>query len=97
MCIIRLDHIHYCRVVCVDRFSMVDTAQALVEAVQWADPSAPDASAQTFGRRRIGILGGGAIGSVVGGMLSHDGHDVTIIDPWCVYVCMYNALSNRSE
>src|SRR3954447_9435645 len=32
--------------------------------------------------RRIGIMGAGAIGSVVGGMLAKAGHDVTLIDQW---------------
>ncbi|MBI3824973.1 MAG: ketopantoate reductase family protein [Candidatus Rokubacteria bacterium] len=31
---------------------------------------------------RIGIIGSGAIGSVVGGMLTRAGHDVTLIDQW---------------
>src|SRR5438067_6626864 len=31
---------------------------------------------------RIGIIGVGAIGSVVGGMLTKAGHDVTLIDQW---------------
>ena len=31
---------------------------------------------------RIGIMGAGAIGSVVGGMLTRAGHDVTLIDQW---------------
>jgi 2-dehydropantoate 2-reductase len=32
--------------------------------------------------RRIGIMGAGAIGSVVGGMLTKAGYDVTLIDQW---------------
>ena len=35
---------------------------------------------------RIGIIGAGAIGSVVGGMLSKAGHDVTLIDQWPEHV-----------
>jgi len=31
---------------------------------------------------RIGIIGAGAIGSIVGGMLTQAGHDVTLIDQW---------------
>ena len=29
---------------------------------------------------RIGIIGAGAIGSVVGGLLTKAGHDVTLVD-----------------
>ncbi len=36
--------------------------------------------------RRIGIIGAGAIGSVVGGMLTRAGHDVTLIDQWPEHV-----------
>jgi len=32
--------------------------------------------------KRIAILGSGAIGSVVGGMLTKAGHDVTLVDQW---------------
>jgi 2-dehydropantoate 2-reductase len=32
--------------------------------------------------KRIGIIGAGAIGSVVGGMLTRAGNDVTLIDQW---------------
>ncbi|MCC7372334.1 MAG: 2-dehydropantoate 2-reductase [Chloroflexi bacterium] len=32
--------------------------------------------------QRIGIMGAGAIGSVVGGLLTEAGHDVTFIDQW---------------
>ena len=35
---------------------------------------------------RIGIMGAGAIGSVVGGMLTRAGHDVTLIDQWPAHV-----------
>jgi 2-dehydropantoate 2-reductase len=31
---------------------------------------------------RIGIIGAGAVGSVVGGLLTNAGHDVTLIDQW---------------
>jgi 2-dehydropantoate 2-reductase len=36
--------------------------------------------------KRIAILGAGAIGSVVGGMLTRAGHDVTLIDQWPEHV-----------
>jgi len=36
--------------------------------------------------RRIAIFGAGAIGSVVGGMLTRAGHDVTLIDQWPAHV-----------
>jgi 2-dehydropantoate 2-reductase len=36
--------------------------------------------------KRIGIMGAGAIGSVVGGMLTRAGHDVTLIDQWPAHV-----------
>lgn len=35
---------------------------------------------------RIGIVGAGAIGSVVGGLLTRAGHDVTLIDQWPEHV-----------
>ena len=35
---------------------------------------------------RIGIFGAGAIGSVVGGMLTRAGRDVTLIDQWPEHV-----------
>jgi 2-dehydropantoate 2-reductase len=35
---------------------------------------------------RIGIIGAGAIGSVVGGLLTQAGHDVTLIDQWPEHV-----------
>jgi 2-dehydropantoate 2-reductase len=35
---------------------------------------------------RIGIIGGGAIGSVVGGLLTKAGRDVTLIDQWPEHV-----------
>ena len=36
--------------------------------------------------KRIGVLGAGAIGSVVGGMMARAGHDVTLIDQWPEHV-----------
>lgn len=35
---------------------------------------------------RIGIVGAGAIGCVVGGLLTRAGHDVTLIDQWPEHV-----------
>src|SRR4051794_37303069 len=35
---------------------------------------------------RIGIMGAGAIGSVVGGLLAQAGTDVTLIDQWPAHV-----------
>jgi len=36
--------------------------------------------------KRVGILGAGAIGSVVGGLMTRAGHDVTLIDQWPEHV-----------
>src|SRR5438128_32073 len=36
--------------------------------------------------RRIGIVGAGAIGCVVGGLLTRAGHDVTLMDQWPEHV-----------
>src|SRR5262249_2363453 len=36
--------------------------------------------------KRIAVLGAGAIGSVVGGLLTRAGHDVTLIDQWPEHV-----------
>src|SRR2546428_3431753 len=38
------------------------------------------------GDMRIGIVGAGAIGSVVGGLLTKAGHDVTLLDQWPEHV-----------
>ena len=35
---------------------------------------------------RIGIMGAGAIGCNVGGMLARAGHDITFIDQWPEHV-----------
>jgi ketopantoate reductase len=53
-----------------------------------AAPPAPQRQQQPppGGGKRVGILGAGAIGSVVGGMLAHDGHDVTLIDAWTEHI-----------
>jgi 2-dehydropantoate 2-reductase len=37
-------------------------------------------------KTRIGIIGAGAIGGVVGGLLAKAGHDVTLVDPWPEHV-----------
>lgn len=37
-------------------------------------------------RKRIAIVGAGALGGYVGGTLAHLGHDVTLIDPWPEHV-----------
>src|SRR5262247_1602988 len=36
--------------------------------------------------KRIGIIGAGAIGSIVGGMLTKAGHDVTLMEQWPEHV-----------
>ena len=41
---------------------------------------------KTVPRQRIGVLGAGGIGSVVGGYLAAAGHDVTLIDPWFEHI-----------
>ena len=35
---------------------------------------------------RIGVFGAGAIGCVVGGLLTKAGHDVTLVDQWPEHV-----------
>lgn len=37
-------------------------------------------------KKRIAIVGAGALGGYVGGNLAHLGHDVTLIDPWPQHV-----------
>ena len=37
-------------------------------------------------RKRIAVLGAGAVGGYVGASLAHAGHDVTLIDPWPEHV-----------
>ena len=48
----------------------------------WAADAPTNPFTGKFGKKRIGVLGAGAIGSIVGGMLAKDGHDVTLVDPW---------------
>ncbi len=49
----------------------------------------------TIERARIGIIGAGAIGCVVGGLLAKAGHDVTLVDPWPEHVEQINASGLR--
>lgn len=42
-------------------------------------------------KQRIIFIGAGAVGSYLGGWLSHTGHDVTIFDPWAEQVEKINA------
>src|SRR5687768_7266191 len=39
---------------------------------------------------RIGIMGAGAIGSIVGGLLTEAGYDVTLLDQWPAHVDSMN-------
>ena len=45
--------------------------------------------------KRIAVLGSGAIGSVVGGMLTKAGHDVTLVDQWPEHVEAMNKVGLR--
>src|SRR4029450_5640243 len=45
-------------------------------------PHAPGGDLAT----RIGMIGAGAIGSIVGGMLTKAGHDVTLMEQWPEHV-----------
>jgi 2-dehydropantoate 2-reductase len=45
-----------------------------------------DPTPTCIAKKRIGILGAGAIGSLVGGLLAKIGHDVTLIDPWFEHI-----------
>jgi len=44
-----------------------------------------------YEKKRIGIFGAGAIGGVVGGLLSRAGHDVTFIDTWYEHIEKINS------
>ncbi len=46
-------------------------------------------------KTRIGIIGAGAIGCVVGGLLAKAGHDVTLADPWPEHVDRIKAAGLR--
>ena len=47
--------------------------------------------------KRIGVLGAGAIGSVVGGMMARAGSDVTLIDQWPEHVEAIRAKGSGSR
>src|SRR5216683_3146043 len=80
----------------LDRARALDHAAATLTAAPCAPPrgsgSLPAASPSDRGdhmgadRARIGIIGAGAIGCVVGGLLKRAGHDVTLVDPWPEHV-----------
>src|SRR5438034_306845 len=55
-------------------------------ALSWVVPSAPPTTAGGDMATRIGIIGAGAIGSIVGGMLTKAGHDVTLMEQWPEHV-----------
>ncbi len=40
--------------------------------------------------RRILVVGAGAVGSYISGWLSHEGHEVTALDPWAEHVAAVN-------
>ena len=40
--------------------------------------------------RRVLVVGGGAVGSYISGWLSHEGHEVTVLDPWTEHVAAVN-------
>lgn len=44
---------------------------------------------------RLGIVGAGAIGSIVGGLLTRAGHDVTLVDQWPDHVAAMKAVGLR--
>ena len=46
-------------------------------------------------KTRIGIMGAGAIGCVVGGLLARAGHDVTLVDAWPEHVAQIKAAGLR--
>jgi 2-dehydropantoate 2-reductase len=37
-------------------------------------------------QKRVLVTGAGAVGSYIGGWLTHTGHDVTLVDPWAEHV-----------
>ncbi len=47
--------------------------------------------------KRIIFIGAGAVGSYLGGWLDHEGHDVTIVDPWAEQVEKIRADGLRVE
>ena len=40
--------------------------------------------------RRVLVVGAGAVGSYISGWLSHEGHEVTVLDPWTDHVAAVN-------
>jgi len=44
-----------------------------------------------YEKKRIGVFGAGAIGGVVGGLLSRAGHDITLIDTWYEHIEKINS------
>ena len=40
--------------------------------------------------KRILVVGAGAVGSYISGWLSHEGHEVTVLDPWSEHVAAVN-------
>jgi pyruvate/2-oxoglutarate dehydrogenase complex dihydrolipoamide dehydrogenase (E3) component len=60
--------------------------EKLVSDIECLKQQAQVVASVTTPRKRIGILGAGAIGSVVGGMLAKAGHDVTLIDAWFEHI-----------
>lgn len=40
--------------------------------------------------KRVLVVGAGAVGSYLAGWLSHEGHDVTVLDPWTEHVAAVN-------
>ena len=40
--------------------------------------------------KRILVVGAGAVGSYISGWLSHEGHDVSVLDPWAEHVAAIN-------
>ena len=41
-------------------------------------------------KKRVLVVGAGAVGSYISGWLSHEGHDVCVLDPWSEHVAAVN-------